>query len=123
MIPSGYRSSIDEWYLNRQRTAQLVNQTTDSIARQQALLTAAEEALNVRKKELLGDPAREPVPNRPEFTDGLLQAIEDIEEERNQLQLNVDHLRRQINEQLAIRQERMESLTQQTAVLPGPEVE
>ncbi|MCA9048367.1 MAG: hypothetical protein KDA89_06545 [Planctomycetaceae bacterium] len=123
MVPSGHRSKIDEWNVHLYRTAQLIQQADANIVKQQDLLAKAEVALAARRKELLGDPGREPVPNRPEFTAGLLQTIEDFEEERNQLQLNVDTLRRRINEEIAVRDERLQTLTQQTAQLPAPDVD
>ena len=118
MIPSGARTSIDELYRRRHRTDELTRQTVANIERQLELLQAAEEALNVRKGELLGNPDGIDDPDRPEFIVGLLQAIEDFEEERNQLQLDVDHLRRTLKASALERSQKMEALTGAATKLP-----
>ncbi len=118
MIPSGARANIDELHRRINRTRELTDRTLANITRQTGLLHAAEDALNVRKGELLGNPDGIDDPGRPEFIVGLLQAIEDFEEERNQLQLDVDHLRRSLNASSEERNQKLEALTAAAAKLP-----
>ncbi|MEQ9409931.1 MAG: hypothetical protein RIK87_19500 [Fuerstiella sp.] len=119
MIPAASRARIDELYRRAIRTGELTRQTQANKTRQEALLAAAQQALQVRTNELLGDANREPVPGRPEFTEGLLQVTEDVEEERNQLLLYVDTLRRDIKSQSESRDARLEALQQAMESLPG----
>jgi hypothetical protein len=119
MIPSGNRTSIDELYRRLVRTYELMRQTDANIARQEGLKRAAEEALGVREGELLGNPDGIVDPDRPEFVVGLLQAIEDFEEERNQLQLDVDHLRRSLKASSDERNQKLEGLAGAATKLPG----
>jgi hypothetical protein len=118
MIPSGDRTSIDELFRRLVRTNELTQQTVANIARQQGLLQAAENALSVRNGELLGNPAGIVDPERPEFFVGLLQAIEDFEEERNQLQLDVDYLRRALKASSEERNQKLEALAGAATKLP-----
>ena len=118
MIPSGARTNIDELFRRQVRTDELKKQTVANITRQQGLLQAAEAALSVRNGELLGNPDGIVDPERPEFVVGLLQAIEDFEEERNQLQLDVDHLRRALKESSEDRNQKLEALAGAAAKLP-----
>ncbi len=123
MIPSGARTSIDELHRRRNRTSELSLQTAANITRQEGLLNAAEDALSLRKEELLGVPPErmdehEPIAGRPELTDGLLRAIEDFEEARNQLQLDVDHLRRALKKSAFERDQKLDALNRATNELP-----
>jgi hypothetical protein len=118
MIPSGARTNIDELFRRQVRTDELKKQTVANITRQRGLLQAAEAALSVRNGELLGNPDGIVDPERPEFVVGLLQAIEDFEEERNQLQLDVDHLRRALKESSEDRNQKLEALAGAAAKLP-----
>lgn len=119
MIPPSSRLEIDELYLHHRRTGELITQTTTNIARQQKLLQAAQDAYAVRRGELLGNPSREVVPNRPEATEGLLSVIEQVEEERNQLLLDLDGLRRSIQTALANQIESIDTLKEKMMLLPG----
>ncbi len=123
MIPSGARTSIDELHRRRTRTRELIRQTNANIGRQEGLLSAAEGALTLRKEELLGIPPEgmgdhEPIVGRPELTDGLLRAIEDLEEARNQLQLDVDHLRRALKKSVLERDQKRDALNGAANELP-----
>jgi hypothetical protein len=118
IIPSGDRTSIDELFRRRVRTFELTQQTVANITRQQGLLQAADNALSVRNGELLGNPAGIVDPERPEFVVGLLQAIEDFEEERNQLQLDVDYLRRALKASSDERNRKLEALAGAATKLP-----
>jgi len=118
MIPSGDRTRIDELFRRLDRTEELTQQTLANITRQQGLLQAAQAALDVRNGELLGNPDGIVDPDRPEFVVGLLQAIEDFEEERNQLQLDVDFLRRALKTSSDERNQKLEALAGAATKLP-----
>lgn len=119
LIPTASRLNVDELYRHGRRTGELTRQTEANILRQQKLLAAAQAAYNVRRAELLGDPAREDVLNRPEFKQGLLKVIEEVEEERNQRQLDLDALRRAIKASRAEQSDQLETLNRQVTSLPG----
>ncbi|MEZ6130396.1 MAG: hypothetical protein R3C59_17060 [Planctomycetaceae bacterium] len=119
MIPAGLRASVDDLYHHKRRTFELAEQTRTNIQRQRDLQTAAQEALAVRQGELLGNPAGPDIPQSPEFKLGLLKVNEDVEEERNQLLLELDALRREINLAVQERSNRLEKMQQRVSRLPG----
>lgn len=122
MVPPALRLSIDELYQHNRRTFEATQRTIANITRQQELKTAAEVAYQTRRGELLGvlNPKPEDVVSeRPEFTQGLLQVIEQTEEQRNQLQLNVDSLRRDIKTAIREQSEYLESLNDTLLTMPG----
>lgn len=123
MVPPGKQTTIDELYAQNRTLYELTLQMNANIARQEALLGKAEEALQVRKGELLGGLDREEVPTRPEFTLGLLEVNENVEEERNQLLLELDRLRRGIKEAYAQRDNAISQLNQKVSLLPGANVQ
>jgi len=119
MVPAGLRATVDDLYHHRQRTLELGQQTATNIRRQQELQQAAQEGLAVREGELLGNPNGIDIPESPEFKLGLLQVNEDVEEERNQLLLELDELRRDINQAVQERSSRLEKMQQRVSRLPG----
>lgn len=119
LVPTGLRATVDDLYHHRQRTAEMTQQTDANIVRQQKLLKSAQNALAIRKDELLGNPDLIPIPASPEFHLGLLQVNEDVEEERNQLLLDLDNLRRSIKVAVENRSERLEQMNQRVTRLPG----
>ena len=120
VIPASSRTSIDSLYAHARRSRELATRTNAKINDMNRLSTEAENALEGRKRELLGDPDREPVDTRPEFVEGLLKVNEDVEEERNQLMLEVDLLRRAIQkEEQAIADHRAQLRTAAES-LPAP---
>ena len=120
IIPAAGRSTFDELFRHKLRTAELTRHTLSNIDRQTKLLDAAQAALETRKKELLGNPDRDPVAARPEFVDGLVVATEDVEEERNQLLLDIDSLRRSIRDAASERSAKLERLNEVASMLPSP---
>ncbi len=122
MVPPGKQTTIDELYAQRMRIFEMTQQMDANINRQGTLLEKAKEALLVREGELLGGLDRDPVPTRPEFTVGLQQVNEDLEEERNQLLLEVDQLRRQIKEAYSRRDEAVSIINRKITELPGAKV-
>jgi hypothetical protein len=118
-IPPAPRSSMDEIHRRMTRTQELLAETSANLAQQQALLQAAQAQLDVRKGELLGDPAAKKIPGRPEFSEGLLKTIEDEEEQRNQIQLEIDSLRRGIKNAAEQRDALRDELNQLIQQLPS----
>lgn len=119
LVPTGLRATVDDLYHHRQRTAEMTQQTDANIVRQQKLLQSAQDALAIRKGELLGNPDLVPIPASPEFHLGLLKVNEDVEEDRNQLLLDLDNLRREIKVAVEERSERLEKMQQRVTRLPG----
>lgn len=122
IIPPGHQTTIDELDSHKLRIFELTRQMGVNIERQQTLLGKAQEALEVREGELLGGLDRVEVPTRPEFTAGLQQVNENVEEQRNQLLLELDALRRRIKAEYAQRDAAVSSLNQLISKLPGAEV-
>lgn len=119
MIPAGNRTALDSLYRQRRRLTQLLTELEASVSQQQALLQSAQTGLETRKGELLGNPANNAIENLPEFKDGLLLVTEQTEEERNQLALEVDTLRRQILQQIEERDAQIEELQNLMMNLPS----
>lgn len=119
IVPPALRLTIDELYQHFRRTSEATQRTMANITRQQELKTAAEVAYQTRRGELLGNSEAEAVQGRPEFTKGLLQVIENTEEQRNQLQLDVDSLRRNIKNAISEQSDYLESLNDTLLSQPG----
>lgn len=118
LMPVSLRKQNDELNAQLRRIGEMSRRTDANITRQQELKQAAEVAYNIRRGELLGDDTREAVKGRPEFTEGLLKVIEDTEEERNQLQLDIDALRRRIKATIEEQQDFMDSLNNKVSSRP-----
>ncbi len=125
MVPAAPRAKVDELNRHFRRTQELLMQTNANIQRQQEQLKLAQDALAVRRGELLGDPNKDPddVPGRPEMALGLLKVTESVEEERDQLLLDIDRLRRAIIEASEQRDSLVEQLQKATEALPGSSTE
>ena len=119
LIPAGDRTRLDGLYRQRRRLGQLTADLNASVERQQSLLESARTGLEARRGELLGNPDHVVIKNRPEYTEGLLLVTEQTEEERNQLALEVDTLRREILEQIAQRDASIEELQKLMDSLPS----
>ncbi len=120
-IPPAERAAIEGANQLIQRTREAIAQTERNITEQQALLASVQEQLDFRKKELLGNPDLERIDERPEYSDGLVKALVDIEEERNDLQVSVDYLRREIKQAADERAELLQELSTLAAQLPQPD--
>lgn len=123
IIPGGTRAQIDDLQKSKIRVRDLIALAEKNMTRQQALLTEAQAALAVRRGELLGDPNRDNVRFRPEFTEGLLKVTEEVEEKRDQLSLDVDTLRRNIKTEGEGRDARIGTLNEAIQALPGSSTE
>lgn len=117
-VPPSKRTAVDELRDEIVLTAERTQATQQNIAQQQSILTAAEEQRDIRRKELLGDPAAADDPNRPELKVGLLQAVADAEEIRNDIQLAVDQLRRSIIDQSTLRDTVIAEINELSGKLP-----
>lgn len=121
LVPPGERSAVEGLNQAIRRTRELYSETQAAIASQTQLLAAAQQQLATRKAELLGNPDAPLIADRPEFTVGLVQALEDLEEERNASQLAVDVLRRDIKTAQESRDLLVLQLNQAAEKLPEPQ--
>lgn len=120
-IPSGRMAEIDSLNQTIQRSnEQLTQLNSRTDGHQKALKEKADLSLQTRRNELLGDPAGADVAERPEFKVGLVQAIEDIEEERNSIQVAVDAIRRRILQAVADRARLVENVKETAASQSKP---
>ena len=104
-IPPGGRAEIDSLNQTIQRSVEQITQLNTRTEDQKKLKVDADLSLQARSNELLGDPDGVDVAERPEFKVGLVQAIEDTEEERNAVQVAVDSIRRSIQQAIKNRSE------------------
>lgn len=119
-IPPGGRAEIDSLNQTIQRSAGQLAQLNTRTEDQKLLRIDADQALQARRNELLGDPDGADVAERPEFRVGLLRAIEDTEEERNAVQVAVDSIRRNIKQAIANRSELVDSVKEMAANASPP---
>ena len=122
-VPPAERLAIEGLNQAIQRTRELGAETDASIRDQQQLLTAAQNQLQIRKGELLGndDNSIPLIADRPEYKIGLVQALEDLEEDRNEAMLHVDFLRRAIKAAGDARDSLQQQLAQLASQLPEPQ--
>lgn len=119
-IPSGGRGEIDNLNQTIARSVEQFNQLNTRIEDQKKLRADADQELQGRKNELLGDANGVVVAERPEFVDGLVKAIEDIEEERNAVQIAVDSIRRTILKAIKTRTESVDGVKKLAANAAKP---
>ncbi len=119
LVPAGKRLHVDQLHGQLQRLSEDYARTEANVVQQQALLEEAERQLEIRNQELLGNPDADPVPGRPEHVDGLLPTISTEEERRNDLQVMVDSLRRQIKAASEERDELVRRLKEYPDRLPS----
>lgn len=120
-IPMAERAAVEGANRLIQRTRELIAQANRNIAEQQNLLAAVQAQLDFRRKELLGNPDLQRIEDRPEYSDGLVKALVDIEEERNAIQVAVDELRRIIKDSSDQRDMLISQLNSLVAQLPQPD--
>ena len=119
-IPPGGRAEIDSLNQTIQRSAAELAQLNTRTEDQKLLKVDADKALQARRNELLGDADGADVAERPEFKVGLVRAIEDIEEERNAIQVAVDAIRRTIQRAVANRSQLVEDVKEMAANASKP---
>lgn len=117
LIPADGRSAADNLHQTIERTDQQLTDIGRRLDEQKLMSDAANNALQVRQKELLGDPNGPENADHPEYKVGLVQALQDLEEERNAVQLGVDGLRRLIKTATAARQQLVDTLKQTVSSL------
>ncbi len=113
--PSGDRSAVEHLHQTIQLTFSQLTQTGLRLEEQKRLNTAADEALQARKNELLGDAAAADNPDHPEYKLGLVQTLVDVEEERNAVQAAVDDLRRLLKVASEFRTQQLDALKELAA--------
>lgn len=123
LVPAADRVMIEDLFAKGRRINELIADAQTNIKQQENLLERAKEARAVRNGELLGNPDATPVKGRPEVTKGLLNVVIETEEGRNQLSLDVDELRRQIQQAEFRREELQEQLKKAAQTLPGGSVD
>ena len=112
-IPQSYKSRFEDQHARLLRAFQNGQTLEQQIALQNNLVQLANEDLNVRLGELVrGNPQAEPQEDRPELSIGLVAAIEAAEELRNELQKDVDDLRRMIKIESDLQDENVVDLQQ-----------
>ncbi len=111
-IPPSGREAVENLNGTISRTIEKYIATDIRYTEQEKLKAGADSDLARRKSELLGDPQGQDIPEHPEYKVGLVQALQDIEEERNAIQLAVDELRRQIKAAVESRNSEVDSLKQ-----------
>jgi hypothetical protein len=119
-IPPGGRAEIDNLNQTIQRSFEQLTQLNSRTEDQKRLKADADLALEVRRNELLGDSEGADVAERPEFKLGLVKAIENTEEERNAVQVEVDTVRRSIQQAIKNRSELVESVKEIAAEKSKP---
>ncbi|MBL8814627.1 MAG: hypothetical protein JNL58_01260 [Planctomyces sp.] len=120
IVPPTERAEIDGLVQTIIRGMNSRNQLDASIKSQTALYQAAVQQREVRKGELLGNEDVPLIEDRPEFRIGLLKALENLEEERNGVQVAVDTLRRMIKTEADKRSETLGQLQELAEKLPEP---
>jgi len=96
-IPSGYSENFDRQLLTNLKYEETLADRKRTLEGQNTLLTQANDGLKLREAELVGGDVLPKTPSiDPEFRDGLVSAVEQTEETRNQLLKQIDDLRRKV---------------------------
>ncbi|MEY2725550.1 MAG: hypothetical protein RLZZ458_1417 [Planctomycetota bacterium] len=95
-VPPGPRNAFSSLNQTIYRSLEKEQITDLHLNQQTALNDAATAGLDKRKRELGGDPQGPDVPDHPEYRIGLVAAVRDSEENRNDIQADVDALRREL---------------------------
>jgi hypothetical protein len=98
-IPSGYQENFDKQLLTILRYEETLGDRQRTLATQKQLLEQANDTLKLREAELVGGDVLSKAPAvDSEFREGLVPAVEQTEEERNQKLEQIDELRRKVRE-------------------------
>jgi hypothetical protein len=119
LVPAGDRLEVDQLHAQLQKLTEIYAEVEANTIQQRKLLEEAEAQLAIRKEELLGSPDTEPIPGRPEYSEGLVKAVSAEEDRRNNLQINVDSLRRQIKAANEERETLIRQLKEYPDLLPS----
>ncbi len=119
LVPSPKRLQIDQLHVHLQKLMGTYAETAANIAQQVALRQQAENQLTIRKQELLGNPDADRTLGRPEYSQGLLRTISADEEIRNELQVQIDVLRRRMKEASEKQEELLRRVRESSEQLPS----
>lgn len=99
MVPAARKARFSDLEVQLTLAKERVADEQQNYAIQERLVQQAQQHLDLRMKELLGDPANEPMrENLPQYlVDGLVTTLADTEEKRNAELVEVDRLRREID--------------------------
>jgi hypothetical protein len=96
-IPAGYQENFDRQLLANLKLEETLGDRRLTLAGQKQLFELANEGLKLREAELLGGEILGKAESvEPEFREGLVSAVEQEEEARNQKLQKVDELRRKV---------------------------
>lgn len=97
LVPPGYEKNFDEQLTAVLKLEETLNDRLKTLAGQKQLLAEAKAKLKLRESELVGGEELAKVATAdPEHRDGLVAAMAEAEEERNQTLLKLDELRRAV---------------------------
>lgn len=118
LIPSDSRLRIDRLNVHLQYLREKYADLEANVTRQQASLEDAEQQLRQREQELLGDPGAPEIPGFPELSAGLTKAIRDLEDQRNDILIVIDQLRRDLQHEAQVREQHLQRLQELSEQLP-----
>lgn len=96
-LPSGYQETFDRQLMSILKDEETLRARAMTLADQKELMNKATAALKQREAELVGGEGLATAESvGVEFREGLVAAIEQIEEDRNRILLKVDELRRTV---------------------------
>ena len=97
LVPPGYEENFDKQLSAILKLEETLNDRLRTLAGQKQLLTDAKAKLKLREAELVGGEELPKGANAaPEHRDGLVEALAQAEEDRNQTLLKLDELRRTV---------------------------
>ena len=118
LIPSDKRLRIDRCNVHLQYLLEKAVDLDANVTRQRASLEDAEQQLQQRQRELLGDPGAPEIPGFPELSAGLTKAIRDLEDQRNDMLFVIDQLRRDLQHEAQKREQHLQRLQELSEQLP-----
>ncbi len=99
LIPSGYSNRITQINTEIDKSDIKLRDYNITIVAQEKIIEDSDKALNDRLGELLGDPNAEELEGKPEFSKGLVFAIEAEQDSRNKTLNRLDIVRRQVKDE------------------------
>lgn len=101
VVPSDAPSRVVALTSDVVKKLEAVTSRQETLALQQKAVEQAQTHLEGRRKELLGDPQGRKIDGVPEVSDGLVAALRDAEAKRNAGLVELDRLRRAVDESYA----------------------
>lgn len=98
-LPASYPTHFTELEQALVLKDEQLNERLKTLQEQEALITSSQDQLKTREAELVGGPdlPQEPTLDQ-EYREGLVAALETVEEERNEQLVVIDQLRREVRE-------------------------